>query len=305
MKRIFVFLALLAAIFVLPSCDGEAVCEHSYNETVHVPTCLNNGYTEKVCTKCSQTEIVDYVSPTGHAGEWKISVPATCTTQGTEINVCTVCDEIIKSRALDKTQHTFASTTVAPTCKDSGYELHLCTLCGYSEQNNFKAPTGVHTEGNGTVAAQPDCNTIGKREYYCKICNTFLREENIDVTEHDYMILYSQPSTEGEEAFTMYKCTICHDTYKGDYVPETIRANEIYDMLKDAMLEIIAKDKNGAEVAVGSGFFVSSDGCIVTNYHVIEAAYSLDISKYDGTKIDAKLIGYDIDQDIAILKAEI
>jgi serine protease Do len=54
--------------------------------------------------------------------------------------------------------------------------------------------------------------------------------------------------------------------------------------------------------ASGSGFILSDDGYILTNYHVIESSDSITVSLYDGTSYDAALIGYDESNDIAVLK---
>ena len=56
--------------------------------------------------------------------------------------------------------------------------------------------------------------------------------------------------------------------------------------------------------ASGSGFILSSDGYILTNYHVIESSSSISVSLYDGTAYDAALVGYDESNDIAVLKVE-
>ena len=56
--------------------------------------------------------------------------------------------------------------------------------------------------------------------------------------------------------------------------------------------------------ASGSGFIISNDGYILTNYHVIEGADSVTVSCYDGTAYDAALIGYDESNDIAVLKVD-
>lgn len=56
--------------------------------------------------------------------------------------------------------------------------------------------------------------------------------------------------------------------------------------------------------ASGSGFVVSSDGYVLTNYHVIEDADSITVSMYDGTSYEAALIGYDESNDVAVLKIE-
>lgn len=56
--------------------------------------------------------------------------------------------------------------------------------------------------------------------------------------------------------------------------------------------------------ASGSGFIISTDGYILTNYHVIEDSDSITVALYDGTTHDAALIGYDESNDIAVLKVE-
>ena len=56
--------------------------------------------------------------------------------------------------------------------------------------------------------------------------------------------------------------------------------------------------------ASGSGFIISSDGYILTNYHVIEESDSISVSLYNGTVYDASLVGYDESNDIAVVKVE-
>lgn len=63
------------------------------------------------------------------------------------------------------------------------------------------------------------------------------------------------------------------------------------------------KDKSGEITAIGSGFIVSSDGIVVTNYHVIEDAYSAEAVLEDGTKYMVEgVFNYNKDSDIAVLK---
>ena len=56
--------------------------------------------------------------------------------------------------------------------------------------------------------------------------------------------------------------------------------------------------------AAGSGFIVTEDGYIVTNYHVVEGGTSITAEFYDGTSHDAALIGYDEENDLAVLKID-
>ncbi|WP_019220528.1 Do family serine endopeptidase [Bartonella senegalensis] len=55
-------------------------------------------------------------------------------------------------------------------------------------------------------------------------------------------------------------------------------------------------------IAFGSGFFISSDGYIVTNNHVISDGTSYTVVLDDGTELNAKLIGTDPRTDLAVLK---
>ena len=58
----------------------------------------------------------------------------------------------------------------------------------------------------------------------------------------------------------------------------------------------------------GSGFIISEDGYIVTNYHVIEDAYEsgadVTVMMYDETSYEAEIVGFDADVDIALLKID-
>jgi serine protease Do len=66
--------------------------------------------------------------------------------------------------------------------------------------------------------------------------------------------------------------------------------------------------QQGSTVVSGSGFIISSDGYILTNYHVVETAYLRDlplvVSLHDGTEFDASVIGYEASNDVALLKIE-
>ena len=56
--------------------------------------------------------------------------------------------------------------------------------------------------------------------------------------------------------------------------------------------------------STGSGFVISADGYVVTNYHVVEGGGTLSVVLYDGTEYAATLIGYDNANDVALLKAD-
>jgi serine protease Do len=58
----------------------------------------------------------------------------------------------------------------------------------------------------------------------------------------------------------------------------------------------------GDSTSTGSGVFISSDGYILTNNHVIEGAQKLQVIFADGSQQDATLVGTDQYSDLAVLK---
>ncbi|MGN6470897.1 MAG: Do family serine endopeptidase [Rhizobiaceae bacterium] len=56
--------------------------------------------------------------------------------------------------------------------------------------------------------------------------------------------------------------------------------------------------------AQGSGFFISEDGYLVTNNHVVKGGGAFSVRMDDGTEYDAKLVGTDPRTDLAVLKVD-
>jgi serine protease Do len=61
-------------------------------------------------------------------------------------------------------------------------------------------------------------------------------------------------------------------------------------------------DHSERETGEGSGFVIDASGTILTNFHVIEDADSIEVTFHDGSKLPAKVIGTDKLIDIAVLK---
>ncbi len=57
-------------------------------------------------------------------------------------------------------------------------------------------------------------------------------------------------------------------------------------------------------VGQGSGFFISADGYVVTNNHVVDGADEVEVTATDGKEYTAKVIGTDPRTDIALLKID-
>jgi len=57
--------------------------------------------------------------------------------------------------------------------------------------------------------------------------------------------------------------------------------------------------------SLGSGVIVNSDGLILTNQHVIEAADEIEVALEDGRSVRARIVGSDPDTDLAVLKINV
>jgi len=60
-----------------------------------------------------------------------------------------------------------------------------------------------------------------------------------------------------------------------------------------------------AGAALGSGFVVDKEGNIVTNYHVVEGANSIEVNFQNGLKVYGEVVGQDLDSDLAVVKVDV
>jgi len=70
-----------------------------------------------------------------------------------------------------------------------------------------------------------------------------------------------------------------------------------------AVVYIEVYDGNHGLITMGSGFILSPEGIVVTNYHVIDEGYYATVTLENGTKYEAEgVLGYSVDKDLAVLK---
>ena len=75
------------------------------------------------------------------------------------------------------------------------------------------------------------------------------------------------------------------------------------EKVSPAVVQILAyKNVNTKEAGGGSGFFISSEGFIVTNSHVVAEAVKLEVRTPDGDVFLAELKGNDPSTDVAVIK---
>ena len=60
----------------------------------------------------------------------------------------------------------------------------------------------------------------------------------------------------------------------------------------------------GTELGAGSGFFVTTDGHVITNLHVVSGAQRISVYLQDGERFDAELLARDVGSDLALLSVD-
>ena len=81
---------------------------------------------------------------------------------------------------------------------------------------------------------------------------------------------------------------------------------QLYANCVDSVVAITSEvvSSQGTGTSSGSGFIISEDGYVLSNYHVVEGATTMTVVTRDGNEYEAELVGYDSNNDLALLKVE-
>jgi S1-C subfamily serine protease len=79
--------------------------------------------------------------------------------------------------------------------------------------------------------------------------------------------------------------------------------SEIIAKAKRAVVEIVTRDATGTPKDLGTGFFISPDGLVVTNLHVIEGADSMEaVGNNAATFLFERVVTQPVGVDLVVLK---
>ena len=275
---------------VVPNESKEHIHNFSMWEMTTQPSCTVNGMQTRVCTLCGFSEYSP-ISAFGHTEVTDKAVAPNCTQTGlTEGTHCSVCNETLKAQDVVKALgHTeVEDSAVSPTCLVDGKTAGShCSVCN----TIIIAQTVVSARGHTSItdpAIAATCTTDGKTEgAHCGVCQlTLVEQTTIKAQGHQYdegVIVTA--ATCIQVGTKKYTCTVstCSHFYNETYSMQTFTATELYNQSVKYVGEIVTYDKSGNEYALGTGFVYSTDGKIITNYHVIDGAYSATITINNST----------------------
>ncbi len=87
-----------------------------------------------------------------------------------------------------------------------------------------------------------------------------------------------------------------------DAYSETVAST--VDQAQDAIVFITSRKegRGGPQSGTGSGFLFTPDGYVLTNSHVVHGAGALEVTRPDGSRSEAQLVGEDPGTDLAVLR---
>jgi S1-C subfamily serine protease len=84
--------------------------------------------------------------------------------------------------------------------------------------------------------------------------------------------------------------------------PSTVE--EVVDRVLPAVVNVRSDIGQPGRTPEGTGFIVDPSGIVVTNYHVVERAFEIQVVTGDGQRFEARAIGGDFAADLAVLKVD-
>lgn len=182
--------------------------------TVHAPTCLDDGYTEYYCSKCSARKNDDVTSALGHDMKEVSRKEATCLQAGVINYKCSRCTET-SSTVIPIVAHSFTKETITknPTCEGNGHAIYQCIWCDrYDESRGGRDgidldPTG-HDWNSWTVEVPAECEKKGVEKRVCKNDASHVERRDIAQLNHDYdqTVTNTVPATCTKDGYTYHPC---------------------------------------------------------------------------------------------------
>ncbi len=128
-------------------------------------------------------------------------------------------------------------------------------------------------------------------------------------------VLYVLPKSQSFEQTALYK-SLAKDNKNISYGPtslamekEALTASEIVKKVAPAVVGVSTKSKadyglfgQKVQEGIGSGFIINQEGYVLTNYHVVNGATQVKVILNDGKEVSAKVVNYDVQADVAVVK---
>lgn len=126
----------------------KPICTHSYSPVVTAPTCSRKGYTTYICDLCGESYRDDYTDKIAHTFTY-VTTPPTCTEWGQTTKVCTECSAMEPYEFTENLGHTWGQWKLltAATCTADGTQERICSVCDDREIGTIPATGHSYDHG--------------------------------------------------------------------------------------------------------------------------------------------------------------
>ena len=201
---------------------------HNYVVTSDIPaTCSKIGVKTFTCNEDGK-QYVEATPATGHdQGIWNEKIPATTTSTGTKVRVCTQCDAVLETATIPKLPqvhtHTYTSKiTTEATCTKDGVITYACTNGDHTYTKSI--PKIGHDQGIWVEKIAPTYNSTGTKIRVCTKCDAVLETSTIpkllQVHTHTYTSKITTEATCTKDGIITYTCKDGDHTYT-EVIPKT------------------------------------------------------------------------------------
>ncbi len=218
---------------------------HDTTPNVVAPTCVAEGYTEDVCSRCDYVSApydVTRINPLNHNIDvLKDPVAATCTTTGLTHEIgCTLCGHVVVPAEVvpvNPDNHRLENVVAKDaTCTEEGWTAHQeCTRegCGYKSVHSILPALGHQLENAPGKA--PTCTEDGWTAYQeCARCDYVTPNAILPATGHETVITIGKyDPTCLTDGYTVEQCTTCLETFRSNIIPAFNHKDAVSTPAKD------------------------------------------------------------------------
>lgn len=198
-------------------------------------TCEKDGIQRRVCGTCGAYEDIP-VPALGHDYQ-NVTVDPTCVADGRSVNVCTRCNTeqagsevILPATGI----HTWGNTfTNAATCSMPGTEQRFCTVCGCIDEATYKEfpiDPFAHqfADDDWTIVTEGNCVTATVKQHNCVLCGTLVTEKDDSMVTGAHKYDTVTTAATFDQAGKVEKiCSVCGDTVLDKILPRLPKFTDV------------------------------------------------------------------------------
>ena len=149
----------------------------------------------------------------GHRSFEYIESFPTCTTNGTIVEVCTVCNQTINIQIIDKSDHVPSNEWIVvteATCSSAGEQNMLCKVCN-AVINVSRTDMSNHIEGEWQTDVEYTCTTDGTEIKKCIYCEKSLDTKIVPAAHKTVTLSAVSPTCTKNGLTEGSKCSVCDE----------------------------------------------------------------------------------------------